>query len=230
MNEQNQKENRAEKLTDFGFSKVKEADKEKQVKAVFDQVAPKYDLMNDVLSFGMHRLWKQYAIDRAEIQPGMKVLDIAGGTGDMSLLVQKKLSGTGEVWLSDINHEMLPFPDGYFDVLIVSFGLRNMTHKDRALREMQRVLKPGGRLMVLEFSKPVALMRPFYDFYSFKVMPFLSAKIAGHSENYRYLAESIRMHPDQKTLAKIMREAGFERVEWKNLTFGITALHIGYKN
>ena len=219
MNEQNQKENRAEKLTDFGFSKVKEADKEKQVKAVFDQVAPKYDLMNDVLSFGMHRLWKQYAIDRAEIQPGMKVLDIAGGTGDMSLLVQKKLSGTGEVWLSDINHEMLkigderlknagyhpyvltcdaeylPFPDGYFDVLIVSFGLRNMTHKDRALREMQRVLKPGGRLMVLEFSKPVALMRPFYDFYSFKVMPFLSAKIAGHSENYRYLAESIRMHP-----------------------------------
>lgn len=254
MNEQNQKENRAEKLTDFGFSKVKEADKEKQVKAVFDQVAPKYDLMNDVLSFGMHRLWKQYAIDRAEIQPGMKVLDIAGGTGDMSLLVQKKLSGTGEVWLSDINHEMLkigderlknagyhpyvltcdaeylPFPDGYFDVLIVSFGLRNMTHKDRALREMQRVLKPGGRLMVLEFSKPVALMRPFYDFYSFKVMPFLSVKIAGHSENYRYLAESIRMHPDQKTLAKIMREAGFERVEWKNLTFGITALHIGYKN
>ena len=183
-----------------------------------------------------------------------QVLDIAGGTGDMSLLVQKKLSGTGEVWLSDINHEMLkigderlknagyhpyvltcdaeylPFPDGYFDVLIVSFGLRNMKHKDRALREMQRVLKPGGRLMVLEFSKPVALMRPFYDFYSFKVMPFLSAKIAGHSENYRYLAESIRMHPDQKTLAKIMREAGFERVEWKNLTFGITALHIGYKN
>ena len=243
-------------LEELGKNKdsVKEADKEKQVKAVFDQVAPKYDLMNDVLSFGMHRLWKQYAIDRAEIQPGMKVLDIAGGTGDMSLLVQKKLSGTGEVWLSDINHEMLkigderlknagyhpyvltcdaeylPFPDGYFDVLIVSFGLRNMTHKDRALREMQRVLKPGGRLMVLEFSKPVALMRPFYDFYSFKVMPFLSAKIAGHSENYRYLAESIRMHPDQKTLAKIMREAGFERVEWKNLTFGITALHIGYKN
>ena len=234
MNEQNQKENQAEKLTDFGFSKVKETDKEKQVKAVFDQVAPKYDLMNDVLSFGMHRLWKQYAIDRAEIRSGMKVLDIAGGTGDMSLLVQKKLSGTGEVWLSDINHEMLkigderlknagyhpyvltcdaeylPFPDGYFDVLIVSFGLRNMTHKDRALKEMQRVLKPGGRLMVLEFSKPNALMRPFYDFYSFKVMPFLSAKIAGHSENYRYLAESIRMHPDQKTLAKIMREAGIE--------------------
>ena len=126
--------------------------------------------------------------------------------------------------------EYLPFPDGYFDVLIVSFGLRNMTHKDRALKEMQRVLKPGGRLMVLEFSKPNALMRPFYDFYSFKVMPFLSAKIAGHSENYRYLAESIRMHPDQKTLAKIMREAGFDKVEWKNLTFGITALHIGYKN
>ena len=184
-------------MTDFGFSKVKEADKEKQVKAVFDQVAPKYDLMNDVLSFGMHRLWKQYAIDRAEIKSGMKVLDIAGGTGDMSLLVQKKLSGTAEVWLSDINHEMLkigderlknagyhpyvltcdaeylPFPDGYFDVLIVSFGLRNMTHKDRALKEMQRVLKPGGRLMVLEFSKPNAIMRPFYDFYSFKVMPFL---------------------------------------------------------
>ena len=172
----------------------------------------------------------------------------------MSLLVQKKLSGTGEVWLSDINHEMLkigderlknagyhpyvltcdaeylPFPDGYFDVLIVSFGLRNMTHKDRALKEMQRVLKPGGRLMVLEFSKPNALMRPFYDFYSFKVMPFLSAKIAGHSEKFIVTSQSLfGCTPIKKSLAKIMREAGFDKVEWKNLTFGITALHIGYK-
>lgn len=242
------------KMTDFGFHQVPEDEKEKQVKEVFDQVAPKYDLMNDVLSFGMHRIWKHKTIEAAGILPGMKVLDIAGGTGDMSLLVQKKFAGNGEGWLTDINHEMLnignrrlseagfrpyvitcdaehlPFPEDYFDVIVLSYGLRNMTHKDAALKEMSRVLKKGGRLMVLEFSKPDAWLKPFYDFYSFKVMPFLASKIAGHSENYRYLAESIRMHPDQKTLAKIMRNSGFDRVEWKNFTFGITALHIGYKN
>lgn len=241
-------------MTDFGFHRVPEDEKEKQVKEVFDQVAPKYDLMNDVLSLGMHRDWKHKAINASGILPGMKVLDIAGGTGDMSLLVQKEFHGRGEGWLTDINHEMLkignqrlseagyhplvitcdaehlPFSEDYFDVIIVSFGLRNMTHKDAALKEMHRVLKKGGRLLVLEFSKPDAWLRPFYDLYSFKVMPFLASKIAGHSENYRYLAESIRMHPDQKTLAKIMSNSGFERVEWRNFTFGITALHIGYKN
>lgn len=259
MNRENQKiSSEADKMTDFGFSKVKEEEKEKQVKVVFDQVAPKYDLMNDILSFGMHRFWKHHTIGAAGLNPGMKILDIAGGTGDISLLANEKIKGKGEIWLTDINHEMLkigarrlasaesgektrhyvancdaehlPFHDEYFDVVLVSYGLRNMTHKDKALREMQRVLKKGGRLMVLEFSKPSLWLRPFYDFYSFKIMPFLAAKLAGHSENYRYLAESIRMHPDQKTLAKIMRDAGFGQVKWENLTFGITALHIGYKN
>ena len=241
-------------LTDFGFKKVPEEEKAEHVKEVFNEVAPRYDLMNDILSFGLHRMWKHAAIHKADIKENMKVLDIAGGTGDISLLIEKKIGPSGEVWLTDINLEMLkigerrlreagyvpyvvecdaealPCPSNYFDVVIVSYGLRNMTHKDRALAEMLRVCKPGGKVIVLEFSKPAAWMKPFYDFYSFHVMPFLASKIAGNAENYRYLAESIRMHPDQQTLAKIMSSVGFSKVEWENFTFGITPLHIGYKN
>lgn len=242
------------KLTDFGFEKIPESEKDAQVREVFDEVAPKYDLMNDVLSFGLHRLWKKDAVKMAAIKPDMKVLDIAGGTGDMSLLIAPLLDENGRLWLTDINHEMLkigkqrlqkhgykpevcycdaenlPFEDGVFDLVIVAFGLRNMTHKDKALSEMYRVLKKGGKVLVLEFSKVSAWLVPFYDFYSFKIMPFLASKITGRSENYCYLVESIRMHPDQRSLAKIMRSVGFEDVSWKNYSFGITALHLGYKN
>lgn len=248
------KENNQEKLTDFGFEKIAESEKEAHVKEVFDEVAPKYDLMNDVLSFGLHRLWKRDAVNTAKVRPDMKVLDIAGGTGDMSLLIAPRLGKNGQLWLTDINHEMLkigkqrlqkkgfqpevcycdaerlPFKEESFDLVIVAFGLRNMTHKDTALSEMYRVLKKGGRVLVLEFSKASRFLSPFYDFYSFKVMPFLASKITGRPENYRYLVESIRMHPNQQTLAKIMRSVGFEGVSWKNYSFGITALHSGYKN
>lgn len=244
---QNQKE------TDFGFQRVAEDDKARQVREVFDSVAPKYDLMNDVLSFGMHRLWKCYAIHKADIDRGMKVLDLASGTADLSLKFAKLVGKDGEVWPTDINRSMLslgaqrlrqagfdmpvvqcdceelPFPDNTFDVVIVSFGLRNMTHKDRALAEMQRVCKPGGKVMVLEFSKVYRFFAPFYDFYSFHLMPWLGGKISGDSESYRYLPESIRMHPSQPVLAGMMREAGLESVDWHNLTFGVCALHIGRK-
>ena len=249
------KENKnSENMIDFGFSKVPESKKQEHVKAVFDEVAPRYDIMNDILSFGLHRLWKRHAVETADLKLNFRVLDIAGGTGDISLLMEKFIGPQGEIWLTDINAEMLkigaerlqkaghkpnvvecdaeslPFPDNYFDLIIVSYGLRNMTHKDKALAEMRRCTKPGGKVMVLEFSKPISWLKPFYDFYSFQVMPFLASKITGHAENYRYLAESIQMHPDQETLAKIMRSAGLESVEWRNYTFGITALHIGYKN
>ena len=241
-----------ERLTDFGYQTIPEEEKESHVKEVFDEVAPKYDIMNDVLSFGMHRAWKKYTIDKACVKPGMRVLDIAGGTGDISIALAGKV-GDGNVWLTDINMNMLrigrrrmmehnysahyatcdaealPFPDNSFDVITVAFGLRNMTHKDRALKEMLRVCKPGGKVMVLEFSKPDKWLAPFYDFYSFKLMPWIAAKITGKPENYRYLVESIRMHPDQHTLATIMQNVGMSNVSWTNLTFGITALHIGYK-
>lgn len=241
------------KLTDFGFEKVPEEQKELQVKKVFDDVAPKYDLMNDILSFGLHRLWKEKAVEEAAIKPGMNVLDIAGGTADMSLRMAPFLKGEGQLWLTDINENMLaigkqrmdesgykaniavcdaenlPFEDNYFDVVMVSFGLRNMTHKDVALKEMYRVCKKGGKVLVLEFSKTKPWFTPFYDLYSFKVMPLLASRITGHAENYRYLAESIRMHPNQETLAKIMRDVGFDSVTWKNFFYGITALHIGKK-
>lgn len=248
------RESNKEKLTDFGFEKIAESRKQAQVKEVFDKVAPKYDLMNDVLSLGLHRLWKRDAVKKAGIVPGMKVLDIAGGTGDISLLVAPLLGEKGALWLTDINHEMLkignkrlqshgfkpkvcycdaenlPFAEGLFDVVVVAFGLRNMTHKDKALSEMYRVLKRGGKVLVLEFSKIYKGLSPLYDFYSFKVMPFIASKFTGRSENYRYLVESIRVHPDQQTLAKMMSSVGFEDVSWTNYSFGITALHLGYKN
>lgn len=241
-----------EKHIDFGFHEVGESEKEEKVREVFDSVAPKYDLMNDLLSFGMHRAWKHRCIHETAIERGMKLLDIASGTGDLAIAFAKQ-TGAENVTATDINHEMLsfcrrrmaaeglgcsvtqadaehlPFRDETFDRVTVSFGIRNMTHKDRALREMFRVLRPGGRLLVLEFSKCGRLLKPFYDFYSFHFMPWLGGKIAADADSYRYLAESIRMHPDQPTFAGMMREAGFSDVKWHNLTFGICVLHIGTK-
>ena len=245
--------NTGKNQTDFGFAEVKETDKEEKVLEVFDSVSPKYDLMNDVLSFGMHRLWKHHTIAKAGVQKGWKVLDIASGTGDLALKFAQNAGPEGEVWATDINHEMLrlgaqrfrqegvncrvalcdceqlPFPDNTFDVVTVSFGLRNMTHKDRALREMCRVTKPGGRAMVLEFSHCDRWLAPFYDFYSFKFMPWLGSKIAGDHDSYEYLVESIRRFPAQAEVAELMKTAGFSTVTWENLTFGICALHIGRK-
>lgn len=242
----------AEKQIDFGFTKVDEAKKEEKVREVFDSVAPKYDLMNDVLSFGMHRGWKHRCIREAEVTRGMKLLDIASGTCDLAIAFAHRTNAEN-ITATDINYEMLsygrqrleqlglncqviqadaehlPFKDNAFDRVTVSFGIRNMTHKDRALAEMLRVLKPGGKLLVLEFSKCAPLLKPFYDFYSFHFMPWLGGKIAGDADSYRYLAESIRMHPDQPTFANLMRSVGFSRVKWHNLTFGVCALHIGIK-
>ena len=238
---------------DFGFSQIDEAEKEERVRHVFDSVAKKYDLMNDLLSLGMHRLWKRRCIASAAVKPGMKVLDIASGTCDLAMAFAR-LAGDENVTATDINHEMLacgrdrmrahgmrsnvvladaerlPFDENSFDVVTVSFGIRNMTHKDRALREMLRVLRPGGKLLVLEFSRCSAFLKPFYDFYSFHFMPWLGGKIVSDAASYRYLAESIRMHPNQQAFAKIMTDAGFSDVKWHNLTFGICALHIGKKN
>ena len=241
------------KKVDFGYRKVDERQKEEDVKEVFESVAKRYDLMNDVLSFGMHRAWKRTCLNLSGAAAGQKVLDIASGTCDMAIRYGAVVGPTGEVWATDINHEMikegvkrlkavgcqahvaicdceaLPFEDNYFDIAVVSFGLRNMTHKDKALAEMMRVVKPGGRVVVLEFSRCWKIVRPFYDLYSFKLMPWLGQKSAGDGESYRYLAESIRMHPDQPTLAGIMEKVGLDRVAWKNLTFGVCAVHIGLK-
>ncbi len=239
--------------THFGFEKVDESHKAEKVAGVFHSVANNYDLMNDFMSMGLHRIWKMFTIASANVLAGQKILDIAGGTGDLALAFANKAGKSGEVWLSDINSSMLavgrdrlvdqgviipcvqldaekiPFAKNYFDLVTVSFGLRNMTHKEVALQEMCRVTKPGGKTMVLEFSKPVDLIKPIYDLYSFKVLPWLGEKIAGDSESYRYLAESIRMHPDQETLKQMMLEAGFDQVEIHRLSGGIVALHIGYK-
>jgi demethylmenaquinone methyltransferase / 2-methoxy-6-polyprenyl-1,4-benzoquinol methylase len=239
--------------THFGFETVEEAEKAKRVEGVFSSVAQKYDLMNDVMSLGLHRLWKAFTIQVSGVRAGERVLDIAGGTGDLASAFAKRTGPTGEVWLTDINNAMLtrgrdrllddgllgpaaqcdaeklPFPDNHFDVVSVAFGLRNMTHKDAALAEMRRVLRPGGRLLVLEFSKVWEPLAPFYDLYSFKVLPWLGAKIAKDPGSYQYLAESIRMHPDQETLKAMMEQAGLERVEYFNLTAGVVALHRGYK-
>jgi demethylmenaquinone methyltransferase/2-methoxy-6-polyprenyl-1,4-benzoquinol methylase len=209
--------------------------------------------MNDLLSGGLHRIWKAFTIANAAVRPGMKVLDIAGGTGDLAKAFAKAAGATGEVWLTDINESMLrvgrdrllnkgmvtptlicdaeklPFPDNYFDRVSVAFGLRNMTHKDVALSEMRRVLKPGGKLLVLEFSKVDPVLQKPYDFYSFTVLPWMGQKVANDSESYRYLAESIRMHPDQETLKTMMQAAGLERVQYYNLTAGVAALHTGIK-
>jgi demethylmenaquinone methyltransferase/2-methoxy-6-polyprenyl-1,4-benzoquinol methylase len=239
--------------THFGFETVDEREKAQRVRGVFSSVASKYDVMNDLMSAGLHRLWKKFTIEVAAPRRGERVLDVAGGTADLSSAFAKRVGKTGQVWLTDINNAMLsvgrdrlldegvitptaqcdaeklPFPDNHFDIVTVAFGLRNMTHKDAALAEMRRVLRPGGRLLVLEFSKVAKPLQPIYDLYSFKVLPWLGEKIAGDAASYKYLAESIRMHPDQATLKTMMEQAGLERVEVFNLTAGVVALHRGYK-
>lgn len=239
--------------THFGFQTVSESDKARRVAEVFHSVASRYDVMNDLMSAGLHRIWKAFTIGRAQVRPGMRVLDIAGGTGDLARAFARRAGPTGEVWLTDINDSMLrvgrdrlldagivapaavcdaerlPFPGAYFDRVTVAFGLRNMTHKDRALAEMRRVLKPGGKLLVLEFSRVAAPLAPAYDWYSFNVLPRLGRLVAGDEDSYRYLAESIRMHPDQQTLATMMREAGLERVQHFNMAAGVVALHEGVR-
>jgi demethylmenaquinone methyltransferase/2-methoxy-6-polyprenyl-1,4-benzoquinol methylase len=239
--------------THFGFETVAENEKAGRVAGVFSSVAQKYDIMNDLMSMGLHRLWKMFTIEISGVGPGDRVLDVAGGTGDLSSAFAKKVGPTGEVWLTDINNAMLtrgrdrlldegvlgpvaqcdaeklPFPDDHFDCVTVAFGLRNMTHKESALAEMRRVLRPGGRLLVLEFSKVWKPLEPAYDFYSFKILPWLGSKVVNDPDSYRYLAESIRMHPDQATLKSMMEGAGLARVDWFNLTAGVVALHRGYK-
>lgn len=239
--------------THFGYQSVDEQDKARRVRGVFDSVAGKYDLMNDLMSGGLHRAWKAYTVMVANLREGQRVLDIAGGTGDLALAFSKKVGRTGQVVHTDINEAMLrtgrdrlldagvilpttvcdaeklPFPDGHFDAVSVAFGLRNMTHKDAALREMARVLRPGGRLLVLEFSQVAAPLRKAYDLYSFGVLPRLGQLVAGDAESYRYLAESIRMHPGQAELKALMKVNGFGHVDYHNLTAGVVALHVGVK-
>ena len=239
--------------TDFGFKTVDEHDKAKRVRGVFDSVASKYDVMNDLMSMGLHRAWKAYTVMVANLKPGDQVLDIAGGTGDMALAFAAKVGSTGTVVHTDINlamlregrnrltdeglllpttvcdAEQLPFTDARFDLVCVAFGLRNMTHKDRALREMARVLKPGGKLLVLEFSKVAPPLTKLYDWYSFQVLPRLGKMVAGDDASYRYLAESIRMHPDQTTLKALMQQNGFAHVDIHNMSLGVVALHVGIK-
>jgi len=242
--------------THFGYKEVPTHEKSSRVAEVFHSVANKYDLMNDVMSFGMHRLWKRFTIDQANVRPGQLILDIAGGTGDLAKVFAKKTGPQGKVILADINEKMLeqgrerlvnegivgnvtyvqadaedlPFSDNYFDCITIAFGLRNVTDKARALRSMYRVLKPGGKLLVLEFSKPtLPLLNTIYDKYSFHVIPKLGEWICKDAESYQYLVESIRMHPDQETLKTMMQDASFEDVTYHNLTGGIVALHKGFK-
>ena len=239
--------------THFGFQSVDEAEKARHVRGVFDSVAPKYDLMNDLMSGGLHRMWKAYTVMVANLKEGDKALDIAGGTGDLALAFSKKVGKSGQVVHTDINHAMLstgrdrlldagvvlptvvcdaehlPFAGNYFDLVSVAFGLRNMTHKDQALSEMCRVLRPGGKLLVLEFSKIAPPLEKAYDWYSFKVLPVLGKLVAGDDASYRYLAESIRMHPGQDELKAMMHAGGFGHVDYHNLTGGIAALHVGIK-
>jgi len=245
----------SEKTTHFGFRNVPVGEKARHVREVFDSVANNYDLMNDVMSFGIHRLWKRFAISMAGLKPGQRVLDLAGGTGDLAILMAPQVGADGHIVLSDINAamlqngrgnlldrgisgnvtfaqlnaEQLPFPDNSFDLVTMAFGLRNVTDKQRALEAIYRVLRPGGRLLVLEFSRPAAVLRPAYDFYSFNILPKLGRLIAKDEDSYRYLAESIRMHPDQQTLQGMLEQAGFERCDVHNLSGGIVAIHRGYK-
>jgi demethylmenaquinone methyltransferase/2-methoxy-6-polyprenyl-1,4-benzoquinol methylase len=242
-----------QKTTDFGYQCVPEDEKSKRVAGVFDSVAPRYDLMNDLMSAGLHRLWKRFAVEASGVRPGERVLDIAGGTGDLARLFSRRVGPQGEVVLTDINPgmlrhgrdrlldagvvvplvlcdaEKLPFGSDRFDCVAVAFGLRNVTRKEQALSEMRRVLKPGGRLVVLEFSRAWAPVRPLYDAYSFGLLPRLGKLVASDAAAYRYLAESIRMHPDQEALKAMMEQAGLERVEYFNLAAGVVALHRGYK-
>ena len=239
--------------THFGFQTVDEKDKASRVRGVFDSVASKYDIMNDLMSIGLHRAWKAYTVLVANVKEGSQVLDIAGGTGDLALAFAPKVGKTGRVVHTDINEAMLregrdrlvnagvvlptmvcdaeklPFPDNHFDVVTVAFGLRNMTHKDAALKEMNRVLKPSGKLLVLEFSKIAKPLAKVYDWYSFNVLPKLGKLVAGDDASYRYLAESIRMHPSQAELKLLMKAAGFGHVDFHNLTGGVVALHVGIK-
>ena len=239
--------------THFGFQEVAEEEKAHKVEEVFSSVAQRYDLMNDLMSGGLHRLWKRFTVEQSFLRPGNRVLDVAGGTGDLSRLFAKKVGPTGQVVLTDINAAMLaigrdrlldeglmtpavqcdaeklPFVSNYFDCVCVAFGLRNMTHKEIALGEMWRVLRPGGRLLVLEFSRVWKPLQKVYDAYSFNVLPKLGAAITQDAESYRYLAESIRMHPDQESLKQMMEHSGLERVKYFNLSAGVVALHRGYK-
>ena len=242
------------KTVDFGYEKVTPEEKTARVRGVFDSVASNYDLMNDLMSAGLHRLWKRFALAQTGLRPGQRALDVASGTGDLGAGLARQVGRDGLAVLTDINREMLargrdrlldrgfagevefvianaerlPFPDRSFDCVTIGFGLRNVTDKPAALASMRRVLRPGGRLLVLEFSRPViATLRPAYDAYSFNVLPRLGAIVAGDAPSYRYLAESIRMHPDQETLATMIREAGFDECRWHNLAAGIVALHVG---
>ena len=239
--------------THFGFVEVPEADKARRVAGVFDSVSARYDLMNDLMSAGLHRLWKRVAVERSAVRPGERVLDVAGGTGDLARLFARRVAPRGEVIMTDINRNMLvrgrdrlidagvvlplaqcdaenlPFPDRAFDCVSIAFGLRNVTRKERALAEMRRVLRPGGRLLVLEFSRVWAPLRPVYDAYSFGVLPRLGKLVAGDADSYRYLAESIRMHTDQAQLKAKLEGAGLERVDYLNLTGGVVALHRGFR-
>lgn len=239
--------------THFGFESVDEKEKARRVRSVFDSVAPKYDVMNDLMSMGLHRAWKAYAVMVADVKEGQQVLDIAGGTGDLALAFAPKVGSTGCVVHTDINEAMLregrnrmldagrilpttvcdaehlPFADASFDLVTVAFGLRNMTHKDEAIKEMNRVLKPGGKLLVLEFSKIARPLEKIYDWYSFNVLPKLGKLVANDDSSYRYLAESIRMHPGQEELKAMMHKGGFGHVDYHNLTGGVVALHVGIK-
>jgi demethylmenaquinone methyltransferase/2-methoxy-6-polyprenyl-1,4-benzoquinol methylase len=241
------------KTTDFGFQAVPAHEKAQRVAGVFDSVAGKYDLMNDLMSAGLHRLWKRFTVEQSGLRPGSRALDVAGGTADLAIQFARRVGANGQVVLSDINAAMLalgrdrmldagimapavqcdaerlPFPAEYFDCVSVAFGLRNMTHKEHALAEMQRVLRAGGRLLVLEFSRVWKPLQPLYDAYSFKVLPLLGKLVANDGDSYRYLAESIRVHPDQEELKGLLEQAGFERVEYFNLSAGVVALHRGYK-
>ena len=242
-----------DKSTDFGYQRIPEAEKSARVREVFDRVADRYDLMNDLMSLGLHRAWKAFAVAVARPRPGERALDVAAGSGDLAQAIARRVAPGGEVWITDVNFRMLgrgrdrlldagrlsaavqcdaeklPFPGRYFDCVTVAFGLRNMTHKEAALAEMARVLKPGGRLVVLEFSKVWEPLAKAYDWYSFEVLPRLGARVAGDAEAYRYLAESIRVHPDQATLAAMMEDAGLSGVEVFNLAAGVVAVHRGVR-
>ncbi|NVK24108.1 MAG: bifunctional demethylmenaquinone methyltransferase/2-methoxy-6-polyprenyl-1,4-benzoquinol methylase UbiE [Gammaproteobacteria bacterium] len=249
-------EQSSEDKTHFGYKDVDKNQKESLVADVFHSVAAKYDIMNDVMSFGIHRLWKRFTIDASNVRPGQKVLDLAGGTGDLTRKFSQIVGDTGQVVLADINDSMikvgreklhnlgavgnieyvqanaqaLPFAENTFDLVTIAFGLRNVTDKDEALRSIYRVLKPGGRLLVLEFSKPEQeWLNKAYDFYSFKILPEMGGLIANDKDSYQYLSESIRMHPNQETLKGMMENAGFDQVDYTNLTGGIVALHKGFK-
>ena len=241
--------------THFGYRTVSTGEKADLVRGVFDSVATRYDLMNDLMSAGMHRLWKRHTVDQAAVRPGQAVLDLAGGTGDLARAFARRVGKDGHVVLADINMAMLergrerlvdagvagnlsiaqvdaqqlPFADQSFDCITIAFGLRNVTDKDAALAAMYRVLKPGGKALILEFSEPLEALRPAYDLYSFKVLPMLGRLVANDAESYQYLAESIRMHPNQETLKGMMESVGFVRCRYRNLIGGIVALHIGYR-